>query len=265
MATATFQRAPVEYVCTGQGPGLVLVHGTAGDATTTWGPVVEALSDRFTLVAPNLPGSGTTPPMADPADLQAVAGQVVACARDAGLERFALAGYSLGAAVAAQLAADQPELVDSLLLVAGWVRTDPPMEFMLDLWRRLFAADRELFVRFVLHTGMSPEFFRRLNGFQLEGAVERFVSLLPDGVDCHLALDATVDLTAALPKIDAPTRVVGLTDDRIVPIHHARALAAGIDGADVAALPGGHLFPWEHPEAFLYEFERFAERVSDQS
>ena len=49
--TIAFERA-------GTGPVLVLAHGFVGDARSTWGSQIEALSDEFTVIAWDAPGAG---------------------------------------------------------------------------------------------------------------------------------------------------------------------------------------------------------------
>ncbi|GGM23110.1 hypothetical protein GCM10010129_79310 [Streptomyces fumigatiscleroticus] len=45
----------------GRGPGLVLLPGLGSSATDTWGSLVDALAAEYTVVLPDLPGSGRTP------------------------------------------------------------------------------------------------------------------------------------------------------------------------------------------------------------
>ena len=48
----------IAYEQAGEGPPLVLLHGYVGDARSTWGPQLDALSDAFTVVAWDGPGAG---------------------------------------------------------------------------------------------------------------------------------------------------------------------------------------------------------------
>src|SRR5207248_9129818 len=73
-----------------------------------------------------------------------------------GIERYHLSGYSLGAAAAAALAAEHGDRVRSLALVCGWARSGPRERLQFDVWQRLFAADRDLFTRYLFSVGMSP-------------------------------------------------------------------------------------------------------------
>ena len=40
----------------GTGPAVVLAHGFVGDARSTWGGQIDALSDEFTVIAWDAPG-----------------------------------------------------------------------------------------------------------------------------------------------------------------------------------------------------------------
>lgn len=117
MATRTVERIVFEVSEPGaQGAASVLlIHGLGGDSNT-WSPVLSALPPMGT-VRLDLPGSGRSPL---PATTLSIAGYVDAAlkvARASGLERFHLAGHSMGAIVALHLAAREPKRVVSLALL----------------------------------------------------------------------------------------------------------------------------------------------------
>ncbi|GAA3055388.1 hypothetical protein GCM10020000_42080 [Streptomyces olivoverticillatus] len=118
----------------GEGPGLLLVHGTGATGEINWRPLIDAVRDRYTVVAPDLSGSGATTDAGGPLTVEMLAEQAEAAAAHAGLTTYAVVGHSLGAAVAAAVAGRRPEAVTSLVLHAGLVKTDPQMAFMADLW-----------------------------------------------------------------------------------------------------------------------------------
>ena len=231
-----------------------------GQRVDTFGSLIDSLAADRTVVAPNFSGSGGTPDDGSPLALGALAEQVAGAASDAGLERFDLVGYSLGAAVAAKLAAARPHAVRSLLLLAGWVRSDVRTRFQFDLWQRLFEADKELFVRFAVHTGFGPAFFSNVDDATVEQTVEAFERIIARGTARQAELDAHVDLRADLRGIKVPTEVVGFTHDRMVPASDAHALAEGIEGAQYRQIDAGHLFPWEQPDGFAELITEFAAR-----
>ncbi len=48
------------FVKVGEGPALLLLHGL-GCNHTTWEPVIDDLAKRFTVIAPDLLGTGSRP------------------------------------------------------------------------------------------------------------------------------------------------------------------------------------------------------------
>ena len=57
----------VDYVRTGEGDPLLLVHGLGGDRST-WTPVMDSLAAGFDVIAPDLPGFGASPPLPEDDD-----------------------------------------------------------------------------------------------------------------------------------------------------------------------------------------------------
>ncbi|WP_243436950.1 alpha/beta fold hydrolase [Streptomyces sp. FH025] len=244
-------RAPLDRIVTGSGPGLVLIHGTGADAASNWGPLIDAVSDRYTVVAPNLPGAGATAVDPAPIELDELADRVVTTARAAGLERFHLAGHSVGAAIATAVAARHPEAVTSLALHAGWVRTTAREAFMFDLWTRLLRTDRALLARHLILTAMGPGLLDALDEAGFAELVGGFTAMLDERVLGQIELDARIDLRDAVGRVTAPALVVASADDRIIPTHHQRELAAAIEGAEYLEVPGGHGLPFEDPARFF--------------
>ncbi|MFJ2580700.1 alpha/beta fold hydrolase [Kitasatospora aureofaciens] len=254
-------REPLDHVVAGAGPGLVLIHGTGADATSNWGALIDAMRDRYTVVAPNLPGAGATPVDPAPIDLDSLADRVVATARTAGLERFHLVGHSVGAAVATAVAARHPAAVTSLVLHAGWVRTSPREAFMFDLWARLLRTDPALLARQLILTAMGPGLLGTLDDAQFAELAAGFTAMLDERILGQIELDTRIDLRDAVGRITAPTLVLASADDQIIPPHHQRELAAAIHQADYLQVTGGHGLPFEDPARF---FSIIAEHVDQR-
>ncbi|MFE6056040.1 alpha/beta fold hydrolase [Kitasatospora sp. NPDC056446] len=258
--TPSAHPAPLDHVVAGSGPGLVLIHGTGADAASNWGPLIDTLRDRYTVVAPNLPGAGATPVDPAPLDQDSLADRIAATARAAGLERFHLVGHSVGAALATAVAARHPDAATSLTLHAGWVRTTPREAFMFDLWTRLLRTDPALLARHLVLTAMSPGLLAALDDDGFAELAAGFTAMLDERVLGQIELDARIDLRDAVRRITAPTIVLASADDRILPPHHQRELAAAIQRADYREVPGGHGLPFEDPARF---FSLIAEYVDE--
>lgn len=141
-----------------------------------WKHQFTGLANRFHVVAPDLPGFGRS---AGPVCI----GGSVAAVRELAERRAPvfLCGFSLGAFVAAQLAADAPELVARLVLCGADIK---PAE----------SEPRQL------------RFFRSRRGWWLMKAVSDLPGR-PALLDMVNEIEQ-VDLSATLPRIHAPTLVL---------------------------------------------------------
>jgi pimeloyl-ACP methyl ester carboxylesterase len=261
-ASVTISSGPaaVRYDITGSGPGVIAVHGT-GAGRDQWIGLAERLSDRFTVVAPDLSGSGETTDVGGPLTLTDLADEVLAAADHAGLATFHLIGHSLGAAVATSIAARHPTRVQSLALHAGWVSTTTEMAAQFRYWLELLDADTRyggaLFARMLPLAAFGPEYWRNTTPEANEGLVALLARTVPPGTRRQTEVDLTVDLTDALGRISAPTLVLASTDDRVVPADQAHALVSGIAGARYAEISAGHGAPVEDAVGFVDRLTAF--------
>jgi pimeloyl-ACP methyl ester carboxylesterase len=241
----------LDHITAGTGPGLVLIHGTGADAASNWGALIEAASDRYTVVALNLPGAGATPAPAGPLDLDELAGQVLATARAVGLDRFHLVGHSIGAVIATAVAAREPAAVASLLLHAGWVKTSPREVFMFDHWARLLRIDPALLARQLILSAMGPGLLGTLNDEQFAELATGFTAMLDERILPQIELDGRIDLRDSVGRVLASTLVLASADDQVIPPHHQRELAEAISDSRYLEVPGGHGLPFEDPDRFF--------------
>ncbi|MBF8189289.1 alpha/beta hydrolase [Nonomuraea sp. K274] len=238
MPTVTHNSGTVHYRRAGHGPGLVMVHGTGGDAVSNYAHLVPGLTDLRTVITPDYAGSGQTADPGGDLTLDLLAGQVAATFEGPS----DLVGFSLGAVVAAAVAAERPELVRRLVLIAGWTHVeDSRLELGLRTWARLAATDPASFAAYGPLMGFSP-------GFVSEAGAEALMAgEPPHGTLRQIELDLRVDIRELLPKIAAPTLVIGNTQDHLIPVRHARALHAAIPGSEYAELDSGHVVLHERP------------------
>lgn len=89
----------------GDGPPLLLVHGLGG-SSLVWSPVLPLLETHREVIALDLPGFGRSQPLDNGAAPTAanLAAAVAAACRDRGIDRPHVAGNSLGAWVALEMA-----------------------------------------------------------------------------------------------------------------------------------------------------------------
>ena len=106
----------VYYEVHGEGEPLVLLHGL-GSSTRDWQFQLDDFAAHYQVIAMDLRGYGQTDHPPDPYSIRQMSEDVVALLDYLEISSFHLLGYSMGGAVALQLAVDHAELVDKLIVV----------------------------------------------------------------------------------------------------------------------------------------------------
>ncbi|MEV4437787.1 alpha/beta fold hydrolase [Streptomyces sp. NPDC049577] len=236
-------------VVRGTGPGLLLAHGAGGGIDANFGPVMDMLAAQHTVVGPDYPGTGRTPRAAGPLTLDGLADELVATAVEEGLETFAIAGYSLGTALAVRAATRHPGRVTALVLTAGFARPNPRFLLAARLWRDLVrAGDPERLAAFTSLIAFGAPALDAVSQDDLDAALKAAAATVPPGTPDHLDLLIDgVDVSADLAALTVPALVVSTTLDQLVTPYHHRQLADGIPAARYAEIATGHLPFVERP------------------
>ena len=109
---------PVRYTLAGQqGEPVVLVHGLSG-STRWWAENVEPLSKRYRVYLVDLPGFGAMRRSPLRLGIQAAAGWLVRWIEAMSLGPVHLVGHSMGGHICLRIAAERPDMVNRLALVA---------------------------------------------------------------------------------------------------------------------------------------------------
>lgn len=87
----------------GSGPPLVLVHGH-GSHWAAWEPILDRLAAEHDVIAVDLPGFGASPPDGTVASVEGFARRLEAFFAEQRVERPAVSGFSMGGAIALELA-----------------------------------------------------------------------------------------------------------------------------------------------------------------
>ena len=253
----------------GEGPVLLLLHGTCA-ATHSWRALLPRLAERFTVVAPDLPGHGFTSgrPLGG-LSMTAMARAVSELLAALAVTPRLIVGHSAGVAVAVRMA------LDGLAAPAGVIGLNAALMPFPGIAARLFPTlARMLFVNpFAPHIfagiarqqGEVAGFLRRSTGSRIDAAGANFYQrLFATPAHCAGAITMMADwdletLSRDLPKLSVPLLLVHGEGDTMIPPSSAREAAALVPGARVETLAGlGHLAHEEAPEQLATLIERFA-------
>ena len=255
----------------GKGPALLLLHGLGCDHTT-WSPVIERLSRRFTVIAPDLLGHGASDkPRAD-YTLGGYANGMRDLLAVLGIDRVTVVGHSFGGGVAMQFAYQFPQYTERLMLIApgGIGREVNPILRALTLP----GAGPVLAVAATPPVFAAARFFgecarvARLPGTaDISGALsvlsgkhdarerDAFLHVLRAVVDWRGQVVTMTD--RAYLALNMPTCVMWGERDTVLPVGQAEIARRMIPGVRIDIVPGAGHFPHE-------EFpDRFASVLTD--
>ena len=224
-------------------PTVVLSSGLGG-AAHYWAPQLAALTDHFRVITYDHQGTGRSPSvLPDTYTIADMAAELSSMLDELNVTRTHFIGHALGGLVGLQLALDQPALLDRMVLVNAWSKTDPHT-------LRCFAARKNL----LLNTGVAayvqaqPLFLypaawlaSRQDWLAEQDAagIAHFPST--DTVLRRIQAIETFDLSAEVAAIDRPTLIVATRDDVLVPCTCSIGLAEQLPQGRLAlADQGGH-------------------------
>lgn len=216
-------------------PVVLLLHGSSA-SLHTWEGWAAALSDRFRVIALDLPGHGMTGPYPAGGDYT-LAGYAEFLDRFAdrlGLRQFSLAGNSLGGAIAWTYAGLQPQRVERLILIdaAGYPRPEQRRFFGLMNFPGAELALRWLTPRFLVAATLRSVYADPAKVD--EALVDRYRDLVLRAGNRAAILPRlrqyAPDLSL-LQRLDMPVLVMWGAQDRIVPPAVAFRFQNDIDDA----------------------------------
>src|SRR5437899_7305081 len=118
--TAEVDGVKLHYLTAGHGPPVLLLHGYA-ETSRMWRPIMPLLAERFTVIAPDLPGIGDSAIPADGLDMKTAAIRMHALARSLGVEKAKVVGHDIGLMVAYAYAAQFPAEVEKLVVMDAFL------------------------------------------------------------------------------------------------------------------------------------------------
>jgi 2-hydroxy-6-oxonona-2,4-dienedioate hydrolase len=248
----------------GNGPDLVLLHGTGGHLEA-YSRNLSALSRRFRVTAYDMIGHGWSDLPDRPYTIDVLSEHLLGLLDEIGVQRAHLSGESLGGWVAAWTAAHHPDRVNRLILnTPGNIANKP--EVMVRLRESTLLAVKDpseenvrrrvefLFHRKQLVTDELVNLRRQVYsrpGFLL--AIENTLVLQDPEVRKDFAWRPEW-----VGQINAPTLLLWTDHDPTGGLDEAELLRSWIPGSRLEVIEdAGHWPQWEEPDAFLRVHEGF--------
>jgi pimeloyl-ACP methyl ester carboxylesterase len=118
---AEVQGVKLHYLTSGHGAPLLLLHGYP-ETSLMWRPLMPSLAERFTIIAPDLPGIGDSAIPADGLDMKAAAVRIHALMSSLGFRQAEVVGHDIGLMVAYAYAAMYPAETTKLVSARSSLR-----------------------------------------------------------------------------------------------------------------------------------------------
>ena len=126
---AKIDNVELHYLTAGRGPAVILLHGFA-ETSRMWRPIIPLLAEKFTVIAPDLPGIGDSSIPTDNAEIDMItsARRIHALVRSLGIEKAKVVGHDIGLMVAYAYATQFPNETEKLAVMDAFLPGVPGWE-----------------------------------------------------------------------------------------------------------------------------------------
>ncbi|WP_170348520.1 alpha/beta fold hydrolase [Ruegeria atlantica] len=247
---------PVHAVVMGEGPDVVLIHGSSGNTRDMTFALAPILAENYRVIVFDRPGLGYSASFnQDGETIEEQAEILQKAAAQLGAEKPIVAGQSYGGSVSLAWAVTRPDNISGLVLIAA---AAIPWETPLDGFNTLAATPTGNVTALPLITAFVPEWYveKALDKvFEPQTAPEGYADHFGPGLTMRRAsmhanakqranlLEEVRALQPRYGEIDVPTEIVhGTADDTVGLGWHSHRLIEQIPGAELIELPGiGHM------------------------
>ncbi len=255
----TSKNTKLAYSKEGQGPAIVLIHGFPENGGL-WKKVWPLLSGNFTVIVPDLPGTGGSELLPE-TTMETLAESISEILKIESISEAVIVGHSMGGYAALAFAERFGEMVAGLSLVHSIASADN--EEKKETRRKSIALIRkggkEPFIKQMIPNLFSPS-FKEVNEPVLEEQVKRGMELEADSmIAFYEAMIARPDRTDVLKNAAFPVQFVLGEDDALIPADAGLKQSKLADTGFVHLYPDtGHMSMIEQPEQLAKDLSAFA-------
>jgi pimeloyl-ACP methyl ester carboxylesterase len=237
-ATVDAAGVKTNYLESGEGPAVVLIHGSGPGVTAyaNWRLVMPALAQDFRVIAPDMVGFGFTERPNDITyGVDLWADQVVGLLDSLGIDKASIVGNSFGGAIALRIATRYPDRADKLVLMGSMGVGFPITEGLDRVWgyEPSFENMRKVLDVFAYNRELVPDELAevRYRASMQPGFQESYSSMFP--APRQRWVDAMRTSDDEIRGIRHETLIVHGREDQVIPIDTSLALLRLIDRAEL--------------------------------
>jgi pimeloyl-ACP methyl ester carboxylesterase/CRP-like cAMP-binding protein len=249
----------------------LLIHGWS----SSWyamSPLIGLLSQRFRVIAIDLPGYGASPPLPERVTIPAYADVLANFIERVTDGPVVLVGHSMGGMTSLTMVLRYPELVERMVLI------DPTISGRLSQYINLFVSPITMLERFGLGSlivstaermmvGITDRLMRPVSFAERSGITREEHTRLQADVrrpgqgkvraECFFAMREN-DLRGKMSQIETPSLVLWGAEDNTVPLRDAGVVADEWPAADLRIIPkAGHWPHFETPDTVRRQIAAF--------
>ena len=252
MPTVKIEEEEIYYThkAAGSERGFVLIHGSGGDHAH-WPESLRTFA-KANVYGLDLPGHGRSDGVGC-TSIDAYADFITAFVQKLNLDKLTLFGHSLGGAIALCLALQQPDWLDSIVLVGTGARLRVAPGILDNL-----LMDYENTVDLLCQYAFAPHAPQNMVDTVREG----FLRTPAEVTHGDLSACNRFDVMEELEKISCSTLVVSGTEDRLTPVKYGQYLKDHIPEAEMAVIPeAGHMMALEKSAEFMQAINTFLKQT----
>lgn len=244
----------INYVVYGEGQPIVLIHGHPFDHTM-WQPQIHALSGLYKVVVPDLRGYGKSSlPASGKTAFEDYTTDIIQLLDVLGVDRFHVAGLSMGGQLAMECYRQSPLRVKSLILADTFASLDTPeaKKARNDGADRMEREGMDGYANESIHKMIKADHVASMP--DVAAHVMRMMTCTnPKAAATAMrARSERIDyLNQVLPNIEVPVLVVVGRQDEFTPVAKAEEMRAKLPNSQLVVIENaGHMPNLEQPEEF---------------
>ena len=262
MPVARVNGVDLGYELVGSGEPVAFLNGVMM-TMASWGLETRVLSKSWQCLLHDFRGQLRSGKPPGPYSLSLHAADLVALLDFLGIDRIHLVGTSYGGEVAMQFALDDPERVQSLVVIASVSEVGDELRQQVEHWIDVATTDREALYAATVPDNFSERFAREHPEFLAAGE-ERLRGFDDDWFRALADLCRSFEglhLTPRLHEVRCPALVIAGSEDVLKPVRYSEIIARSIPGAQLAIVEGaGHAVVIERPDEVNALLASFLER-----